>query len=199
MKYMLSVLLIAALFAGFFLIVSRSAGMAAAPERIEPQVSSFLSVASKSPQIRLPQSASGSLSGHIPGDPFLIQPTLRISIPYGINTPLPVLNAGQDVIVSGHGGCTQDQQVTIALTVTQSTSGALATGQGEQTCTGVFQTWSTLVTSVTTDTFVADPAQACGLATTYDGIYPTDTYDWCRDVDLIRLDHRDYLPMIVKP
>jgi hypothetical protein len=133
------------------------------------------------------------------GDPFAIQPRLFISIPFGINPTLPVLDTGQEVMVSGHGGCTQDELVTVVLTVTQSTSGAVATGQKELTCTGEPQTWSAPVTAESTTSFATNPAEACGTATTYDGIYQTDTFDWCRDVDLIRMDHSDYLPMIVKP
>jgi hypothetical protein len=128
-----------------------------------------------------------------------IRATLRISIPYGFDTPLPVLAEGRDVIASGHGGCTADEQVTVAVTITQSTSGAIATGQTQQTCTGELQTWSVRVTANTTATLATAPGEACGLASTREGGYVTDTYDWCKDVDLLRLDQRVFLPVNISP
>lgn len=47
------------------------------------------------------------------------------NVPQDVNSPLPVLESGQEVIVSGHGGCTKDELVTVVLTVTQTTSGAV--------------------------------------------------------------------------
>jgi hypothetical protein len=128
-----------------------------------------------------------------------IQSTNLISIPYGFDTPLPVLNEGRDVIASGHGACTDDQQVTVAVTVTQSSTGAVAIGEIVQTCTGELQTWSAWTTIDTSTLFVSDPGEACGLATTQENGYVTDTYDWCKPVDLIRLDSRVYLPITLVP
>ena len=128
-----------------------------------------------------------------------IQSTNLISIPYGFDTPLPVLNEGRDVIASGHGACTDNQEVTIAVTVTQTSSGAMATGETVQTCNGELQAWNAWATIDTSTLFETDPGEACGLATTRDNGYVTDTFDWCKSVDLIRLDSRVYLPIALAP
>lgn len=128
-----------------------------------------------------------------------LRPSLRISIPYGFDTPLPVINGGGEVVASGHGGCTDGQQVTIAVTVTQTTSGAVATGEKVQDCTGEEQNWSAIATVDTVDLLAAGTAEACGLATTRDNGSVTDTFDWCVDVDLVEADISTYLPIIMKP
>ena len=61
-----------------------------------------------------------------------------------IINPLPIQAAGRLVVASRHGGCTADEQVTVAITITQSTSGAIATGETGQTCTGKLQNWTSV-------------------------------------------------------
>ncbi len=126
-----------------------------------------------------------------------IRATHLISIPYGFQTPLPILDSGREVKASGHGGCTAGEQVTVAITITQSTSGAIATGENEHTCTGQLQTWSSVVTADTPSDFVDGAGEACGFATSRDGSDVTDTYKWCRDVVLATLNEQIYLPMVV--
>lgn len=129
-----------------------------------------------------------------------IRATYRISIPYGFDSPLPVLAAGRDVVTSGHGGCTAGQQVTVAITVTQTTSGAQGTGDMQQACTGALQRWNAVATANTTSAFSDGAAEACGFATTRDGDgYVTDTFEWCKDVELVTLEEQVYLPLIAKP
>lgn len=124
--------------------------------------------------------------------------SLRISIPYGFDTPLPILNGGSEVIASGHGGCTDGQQVTVAITITQAASSAVATGEKVQNCNGMLQTWSAVTTATTSDLFVNGAAEACGFATTRDGTYITDTFNWCKDVNLVELNEQTYLPIAIK-
>ncbi len=125
--------------------------------------------------------------------------TRRISVPFGFDTPLPVIDAGRNVVVSGHGGCTDGEQVTVAITVTQTSSSAVATGQHEQQCNGGLQTWSSVVTAVSTSSFGDGPAETCGLATTRDNGAVTDTFEWCKDVDLVTLTPAAFLPMVFQP
>lgn len=127
-----------------------------------------------------------------------IRPTYRISIPYGFQANLPVMNVGQQTIrASGHGGCTAGEHVTVAITVTQAISGAIATGENEHTCTGELQMWTSVITADTPTPFVAGAAQACGFATSYDGIYVSDTFDWCRDVSLFIVSDQIYIPLLM--
>ncbi|MCA9876041.1 MAG: hypothetical protein KC441_20350 [Anaerolineales bacterium] len=129
-----------------------------------------------------------------------IKSTYRISVPFGFNTPLPILNGGNEVLASGHGGCTAGEEVTVGITVTQpiSVSGAVATGEKVWTCNGETQMWQMTATAVTTTTVLVDgPAEACGLATTRADGSVTDTFDWCRDVDLVTVNPQNYLPIVL--
>lgn len=102
-------------------------------------------------------------------------------------------------MASGHGGCTAGEQFTVAVTITQYTSGAMATGETQGTCTGILQNWSSLATTVSTTSLAAGPAEACGFATTRENGYITDTYEWCLDMSLVSLDQQLYLPTVLKP
>lgn len=124
--------------------------------------------------------AQVSEDGSEPG----IQSTRRISIPYGIASPLPMSSDGKNIIVTGHGGCTQYEEVTVTVTITQTVSGASATGETQQTCSGELQNWTAVATAETSTPFEAAGARACGVATTRADGEVTDTYEWCRDVTL---------------
>jgi hypothetical protein len=191
----------AMLIAGFFFLKHLNAHANAPQEHENPQ-QSYARARSLSSGPQRPQStdldAAADAADVVDRAPE-IQATRRISIPFGFQTPLPVLADGRDVLASGHGGCTAEEQVTIAITITQSTSGAVATGEKVQTCTGELQLWDAAVSSDTTSSFTNGAAEACGLATTRNGGYVTDTFDWCRDVDLLRLEQRIFLPSILKP
>jgi hypothetical protein len=91
---------------------------------------------------------------------------LRISIPFGFQTPLMLRDVGQRVRVAGHGACTAGEPATIQVTVTQTSTAAVATGQTQEECTGDRQTWGVDASIAAGATFVADPAQACGAVVT---------------------------------
>lgn len=124
----------------------------------------------------------------------------RISIPYGFDTPLPVLASGREILASGHGGCTAAEQVTVAITVTQSLgSPVIATGELVQTCTGELQLWQQIATTEPGSSLGDGPAEACGVATTRADGLVTDSYQWCKAVDLITVEPRNYLPLLIYP
>jgi hypothetical protein len=127
-----------------------------------------------------------------------IQATYRISIPYGIASPLPLSSDGQNVVVTGHGSCTAGEQVTVVVTVTQSTTGASGTGQVQQTCAGEsqLQYWTAIVTADTSASFEAGSAHAFGLATTRSDGDVTDSFEWDRDLTLT--DWFINLPLVTK-
>lgn len=200
MKYLGIVLVIATLMAGLWFVNSSSAQarQARQPASLQQPFSKATSIAAGP----LWKPTAWDSEADAPADSDkepVIRATRRISIPFGFDTPQPVLADGRDVIASGHGGCTADQQVTVAVTITQSTSGAVATGEWINSCSGELQTWSLRVTAHTTSSFATAAAEACGLATTREGVYVTDTFDWCKDIDLIRLDQRAYVPLILVP
>lgn len=115
-----------------------------------------------------------------------------ISIPFGIQLSLPLGPDGHSVVVRGHGGCTENELVTIEITVTHMTAPVVATGQKEVPCMGALQHWS-LIASADIP-LPAGLAEACGLATTRaDDV--TDSYAWCRNVDLA---WRNVLPLVLQ-
>jgi hypothetical protein len=127
--------------------------------------------------------------------PF-IRPTLLISIPFGLEPSPHLGNDGGPIFVDGHGGCTAGEIVGIQVTVTQSTTGALATGDTQEICTGELQQWSVRAAADGADRFAAGPARACGVATTRSEGQITDTFEWCRDITLV---YAVYLPIVPGP
>ncbi|MDX1686445.1 MAG: hypothetical protein R3248_00545 [Candidatus Promineifilaceae bacterium] len=125
-----------------------------------------------------------------------IQATERISIPYGFTSTLPISIDGQGVQAIGHGGCTENEAVTVAVTVTQSTTGAVATGEWQGTCTGELQHWRVDATLVSGNAFEAGAAEVCGVATTRSDGEVTDTDEWCPE-DGVTLIWRAYVPTIL--
>jgi hypothetical protein len=152
--------------------------------RASPSLSSVLHEGQSQPVSRQTLAAAGQE----------IQLTRRISIPYGFSTPVNLSAEGKIIGVAGHGGCTEGQQVTIAVTLTQTSTAALATGETQQVCSGDLQSWDARVMAAADVAFVAEPAQACGIAVTHAGEIATDRFEWCRDVDLV---YGAYLPLVV--
>lgn len=136
------------------------------------------------------------------GEPSLfdIRAPRRISIPFGIAPVLPLVNEGRDVVVSGHGGCSAGEMVTIAISITQHGTGAVATGEIVEPCTGVEQQWQLTAAAIISPSFVAGPADACGTATTRLDDEVTDAESWCRAEPalLVELNHHLYLPLIAR-
>lgn len=124
-----------------------------------------------------------------------VEPNLRIiSIPIGFDLPLLLDDVGQNVQVSGQVGCTADETVTIVVTLTQTSTTAIATGQTQETCTGEFQKWGTRATTTGSIPLTTAPAEACGLITTAADGNETDRVEWCSSVDFF---HGKFLPFIV--
>jgi hypothetical protein len=144
------------------------------------------------PQLSSPQTAGITANDETNGRVEILV-SQRISIPFGVSPILPLYDSGQKVLVSGHGGCTAAQIVSVVITVTQMT-GASAVGQIEEICTGNLQQWNLTATVITGTNLEATEAEACGVAVTRSNGYVTDSFKWCRDVDLTS--HHNYLPII---
>lgn len=123
-----------------------------------------------------------------------IAATRMISVPFGFSETL-LLNVDQQAVqVSGPGACAAGQQFTVAISITQSLSGATANGQVDGTCSGADDQGFAGSASVTSGPPLAlGAAQACGLATTSDSGGMTDQMQWCRDVVLAM---GTYLPVV---
>lgn len=128
----------------------------------------------------------------------IIQSTDRISIPYGFHAVLPLLNDGASVKVSGEGSCTPaGEPITIAVTLTQSLSGASATGTWNGTCTGERQVWTQVVTVTSGPNFSGGPAHGHAFATAPDIDGEPATQDWESDVFLAS--SNVFLPIVQRP
>lgn len=131
------------------------------------------------------------------GDGPIVQATERISIPFGFDAALPLADDGSLLVVSGQGACTAEEDATIVFTVTQSSSGAIATGVWNGTCTGQLQTWTQAPTATPSPNFEAGEAEACADIVTRDSDEVTDIDKWCNSVFLAS-DHV-YLPFVARP
>jgi hypothetical protein len=127
-----------------------------------------------------------------------VRATERISIPYGFDSTLALSDTGDVVVASGVGACDAGQEITIAFTVTQSATGAMATGVWNGNCTGELQSWTKEGTLATpSPNFSGGEAEACAFAETFAGTTVTDDQDWCDDVFLAS--ENVFLPNVLNP
>lgn len=114
-----------------------------------------------------------------------IRPSLRISIPYGFAPNFPLRANGEEVLVKGHGSCSDGETFTVAVTVTHAATGAIARGNVAGTCIGeaTLQEWQ-LTATAESDPLSLGAAESCGLVQTTDGESVTDEQKWCVDVNL---------------
>jgi hypothetical protein len=112
-----------------------------------------------------------------------IQPSLRISIPFGFAANFPLDANGQEVLVKGHGSCSDAESFTVAVTVTHDATGNMAYGELTDSCSGetTRQAWQ-LTAVALSDPLPLGPAESCGLVQTDDGDAITDDQAWCVDV-----------------
>jgi hypothetical protein len=150
--------------------------------------------------IQSPQRGAARLTPSLHASTILPSPELArivarraISIPFGFESSLTLLDAGQHILAKGHGGCEAGQIATVDVEIIQATSGVTATGQTQSVCTGELQQWSATVEATQPDRLVPGPARACGVATTRANGQLTDTFQWCRDVTLVV---QIYLPVV---
>lgn len=121
-----------------------------------------------------------------------------ISIPYGFDATLPLTDDGAAVVASGVGACADGQEITIAFTITLSTTaGAQAIGLWNGDCTGALQTWTAEGTFTTPSPNVTvGPAEACAFAETRAGDEVTDAQAWC---DPVKVGENVFLPGVLGP
>lgn len=163
--------------------------------QLRNRATNLASVSGSAGQQQALPAAEGEPAGADHGERH-IRATERISIPYGFASTLPLSIDGQNVYAIGHGGCTENEEVTVAVTVTQSATGVVATGQWQGTCTGELQHWIADAAVVAGDAFEAGAAEVCGLATTRSEGEVTDTDEWCPE-DGVTLTWRAYVPAIL--
>lgn len=125
-----------------------------------------------------------------------IRPSLRISIPFGFASILPLRAGGQEVLVSGHGSCTAGETFTVAVTVTHAATGYAAQGDVAEACAGedTLQSWE-LTATADGAALPRGAAEICGFVRAWDGDAVTGEQTWCVDV---RLGDYAFLPMVAR-
>ncbi len=95
-----------------------------------------------------------------------------------------VADDGRQIIVTGPITCTATERVTLHVTVTQRTTGAIAQGRTRFTCTGNLQQWEVQVKNLGKTSFTDGVATAVAFARTRAQGEPTDAHQWLVDVTL---------------
>jgi hypothetical protein len=100
----------------------------------------------------------------------------------GLSTPVELAENGRLLFVGGHITCDPGERVRVRVTVSQESTGAIAEGFTQETCTGLEEPFELGAATRGPARFQVGPAQACALATTREHGTPTDAFQWCKDV-----------------
>ena len=92
---------------------------------------------------------------------------------------------GQLIFITGPITCTAGERVTLHITVTQRSTGAVGQGRTRFTCAGVLQQWEARAVSHGTALFEEGPATAVALARTRARGVPTDAHQWLAELTLL--------------
>ncbi len=84
-----------------------------------------------------------------------------------IDSTARISDNGRQITLTGPVTCDGGQRLDLRVTVTQRSTGAVAEGRAEITCEGGQQHWEVRASTQGAKTFVAGPAVATALATTF--------------------------------
>ncbi len=137
---------------------------------------------SSQPDTALAKGIPGSQAA-IPRQQTTIFARRLISVPFGIQDSLVMLNDHQ-VEVAGHGSCTADGTAfRLRTTVQQGTAKAIGYLQGD--CNGADPLmWSTVASTNPAKTLQEGEAKACGMVVIYAPGKGAITKQWCKPVTL---------------
>jgi hypothetical protein len=120
-------------------------------------------------------------------DPSLIA-IRAISVPFSIDSTLPLMEGGSKVDVIGHGQCPEGgEHFRLRVHVTQDAPGVRAVGQTEEICDpeGERQIWTTVASLPGPWTFEPGPAEACAMVVIHQSSGGAMTNQWCVAVNLV--------------
>ena len=95
-----------------------------------------------------------------------------------------VTDDGRHLIVTGPIECTLGERAYLEVTVTQRTTGAIASGRGVATCTGLTQQWDVDLEVQGSEVFDDGPAIAVAVAHSVRRGVTTDAHQWLVPVTL---------------
>ncbi|HSJ59362.1 MAG TPA: hypothetical protein VLC95_19410, partial [Anaerolineae bacterium] len=118
-------------------------------------------------------------------DPLLVARRV-ISIPFGIDASVPIVEDGDAVVVSGHGVCPEGaESYRLRVEVDQPSTGTRAMGVTEGDCVGgTSLTWQAMAMTPPPFAFSPGPAQACAMVQLFFSREGTIVHQWCVDVTL---------------
>jgi len=118
-----------------------------------------------------------------PQEPLLVARRL-ISIPFGIDASLPIVEYGNAVVASGHGTCTEGGSwYRLRVDVVQASTGARAMGSTEGDCLGGSALmWEALAVTPPPFAFEAGPAEVCAMVQVFPDHGSVVVGKWCADV-----------------
>lgn len=93
---------------------------------------------------------------------------------------------GRTIIVTGPIQCDQTQPTYMRVTVSQRSTGAVANGIANITCTADEQQWEVRITTQGNATFEEGPAFAVALAKTTQNGKPDDAHQWLVPITLVK-------------
>jgi len=99
---------------------------------------------------------------------------------------LEVNDNGRRVFVTGTVDCTAGGKVQIHVSITQSSTGAVAEGNWKGECTGSLQTWVTDAVVHGSGELEAGDAQGVGLGITSSSGKSTDALQWLNEITLVQ-------------
>jgi hypothetical protein len=95
-------------------------------------------------------------------------------------------NNGRSIVVTGPIQCSGTQPTYMRVTVSQRSTGAVAQGVANITCTPDQQQWAVRITTQGNATFQEGPAIATALARSSVNGSPDDAHQWLVDITLVR-------------
>jgi hypothetical protein len=103
-----------------------------------------------------------------------------------VNPTATLTDNGRQIVVTGPISCTGDQPVAMKVTVTQRSTGAVATGIGRIDCSTGEQQWEIRAVTAGDATFVEGAATAVAFARASDGRTTDDAHQWLVEITLVR-------------
>ncbi len=106
-----------------------------------------------------------------------------------MNTIDPIVTLSSNnrqVLVTGPIVCTQGELLSLSVILTQRTTGAIAAGNLQTSCTGDIERWEINAHTQGAATFEEGPAVASAQATTRDNGVITDSVQWSRNVTVVK-------------
>jgi hypothetical protein len=103
-----------------------------------------------------------------------------------IDSTARIADNGRAIVVTGPIRCSETQPTYMRVTVSQRSTGAVAQGVANITCTPDQAQWEVRITTQGNATFQEGPAIATALARSTQNGQPDDAHQWLVEINLVR-------------